>query len=190
MPGGYENCWVKNDLSGGTPGRSAGRRTHSARVTESSLDISAVCPESLSHTSANDEEFKIKCFDGRFNAENFTSLHESSIQGCIDQCSTHSGSPECVGVIFNIDLADGFDNCYLLNSIGVPNKPFNYTFAELVSQRSNASSPGGSNTSGNSSSGSSSKVWIAGPVIGVVVFLPLLAGGIFWWRWRSRSRPT
>ena len=79
-------------------------------------------------------------------------------------------------------MSDGYENCYLLNATGSPRTGLNMTFAELTQ-----SSREGTISSQSDSAGKSSKAWIAGPVIGIVAFLAILAGGILWWR-RRRSQ--
>jgi hypothetical protein len=184
MEYGWDKCYLKTDPRvGGVPSAPSGGKNveHSAQVTRGYADISSnYCPEDLTYTAGNDDVFKINCYDGRFNAVNYTSAHESSIHGCMDRCSTDSHH-DCAGILSNIDLKDGWSNCYLLSDVGVQAKPFNYTSAELATRSSCDDGDAGPG---------SSKAWIAGPVIGVTV-LTALTAGIFWWfRRRSRHRQS
>ncbi|KAK3686420.1 hypothetical protein LTR37_019852 [Vermiconidia calcicola] len=157
---------------------------HSARAPQAFPTSITACPANLSYTSNEGDEFKINCYDGRFNAVNYTSVHQSDISGCMDHCSADS-SQSCAVVLFNFDFKDGFENCYLLNEIGVENKPFNYTFAELSRQTSGTTS---SDVSGSGPGSASSKAWIAGPVVGGIVLVALLAAIFFWLGRRSRQK--
>ncbi|KAK3680805.1 hypothetical protein LTR37_021047 [Vermiconidia calcicola] len=141
------------------------------------------CPfdDGSRYTTKNGEPFDI---DGRFNAANYTSVHQSDISGCMDHCSADL-SQNCAGVLFNFDLEDGFENCYLLNWIGDENKPFNYTFAELSRRTSGSTS---SDVADSGSGSGSSKAWIAGPVVGGIVLMALLAALFFWLGRRSRQK--
>lgn len=84
-----------------------------------------------------------------------------------------------------MSLTEGFRHCYLLNETGsAQTGGASATFAEIVAARE-VSETGSSDEDGGSSS---SKVWIAGAVIGAVA---AVAGGLFgalWGRRRRRSR--
>jgi hypothetical protein len=129
--------------------------------------------------SSNGQNFTIDCYDGRIGSENFTSIHETSIYTCIDACSKQT-SQRCKAVVFDDSMLKGYENCYLLNSTGSPNKGTNATFAVLTEYRHLDQSP---------NINDKSKAWIAGPVIGVVAFLVLVAIAILYWhRRRVQSR--
>jgi hypothetical protein len=180
MKPGYGNCYLKDDVSGGKPSPPRGNYTiHSAGVTPSFADVSVGCPPDRSYTSSNGKTFAIDCYDGRIGSGNFTSIHEKSIYACMDACSTQT-SRGCKAVVFDNSMLEGYENCYLLNSTGSPNKGTNATFAEITEKSDLSASP---------SDNSKSNAWIAGPVIGAVAFLVLLAiGFLYWRRRRSRSR--
>ena len=84
-------------------------------------------------------------------------------------------------MVFDISMDNGYDNCYLLNATGSPNKGTNATFAQLTS------GPTVVPVSHASDHGNKTMAWIAGPVIGGVIALILLFGGIFWWRRRQKE---
>ena len=183
MVDGYANCYLKNDLTGGSPVSSTGDvMAHSAKVTARSIaDLSVACPKN--YTSKNGQVYDMHCFENRVATQNITSIHEQSVQHCIEACSSYT-EESCLGVVFDLGMTDGYDNCYLLNSTGSPNGGANTTFA----QREDRSS--GINSSQGSQSGGSSKAWIAGPVIGAIALLAALLLAFFFWRRRSRRAPS
>lgn len=83
---------------------------------------------------------------------------------------------DCKGVVLDMSLSYGYDNCYLQNVTGEANHGANATFALRAS------------TDNSSSGGSGSKAWIAGPVIGIVAVLALLVTlGLYWRKRRARK---
>jgi hypothetical protein len=177
MLAGYPNCYLKNDPSAGTPAPDVGFTTHSALARLPQANIS--CPTNATYISSNSKSFELTCNEGRSGSSNFTSYHDANLDGCINTCATSAGQ-DCVGVVYDASMTEGYENCYLLNSTGVPNTVTNSTFA-LVSSSKSIPSP----TSLPRSSGSSSKAWIAGPVIGGLLGIVLLIGFILWRRKRS-----
>lgn len=181
---GYGNCYLKNNPDAGQAGPPAdGEVTHSAVVTPSSLDVTVGCPEQSEYTSQNGKvNFTVDCYIARTGDQNSTSIHQNSINSCMDECAEHIATG-CVGIIFDFAFADGYENCYLLSSLGVANGGGNITFAQVTSSNS---TPAVSTTDHHNGNGGS-KAWIAGPVIGGIVVLGLLAG-VFWWLRRRSSR--
>ncbi|KAK3717681.1 hypothetical protein LTR37_005748 [Vermiconidia calcicola] len=183
---GYANCYLKSDLDGAVAQAPAeGVATHSAEITAAFADVSVGCPSSRTYTSDNGKDFAVECYDGRVGSDNITSQHETSVEDCLESCSIRTGLG-CIGVVFDIELLDGFNNCYLLNETGTPNKGANATFAQLTQQAVDGATP--SETNGDGESNEASSAWVAGPVIGVVLLLALIIGGFFWWRRRSEKR--
>jgi hypothetical protein len=177
MIAGYGNCYLKNDPSAGEFAPSPGYITHSAEVTSASLQqVNGTCPSNKTYASSNGKNFAIDCYDGRIGSENFTSVHIANVSQCMETCATNTGQA-CLGVVFDISMENGWDNCYLLNSTGSPNVGTNATFAQLWT-----------NSTSISSHSSSSKAWIAGPVLGAIAVIALILGFFWWWRLRSRSR--
>jgi hypothetical protein len=187
---GFANCWPKTGFSDGalqSPGQKQGV-IHSATITR--IDpVDTKCPEKKTYTSNAGKaknNFDIKC--GQVSSgSNMTMLHRQNITSCMDACA--SSEQKCVGVVFDSGLAGGFKNCYLQNTTNTVSDLASATYAAMSSSTSGDSSSGsgagsGSGNSDNSSS-SSSKAWIAGPVIGGIAAIALLAFLAFWWRKRK-----
>ncbi|KAF2805531.1 uncharacterized protein BDZ99DRAFT_466511 [Mytilinidion resinicola] len=184
---GFANCWPKtgwqNTLGAATANMQIGV-LHSAALTSITPTVNTTCPSGKAYDSKG-KTFDINC--AQLNTgTNITSIHRANITSCIDACA--NSDKDCVGVVFDSTMAAGFQNCYLQNTTSVISNNANTTFALLSGTPIPTSSPTNT-TSPSSSSKSSSKAWIAGPVIGGVVAIGLIAGGIFWWR-RRRSAPV
>lgn len=193
---GYANCWPKTgfDNSLSTPDAKMGI-LHSATVT--SLDrIDTSCPEDKGYTATGNKQFEIHC--GQLNAgTNITSFHSQNLTACMDACA--SSDKNCIGIVFDSTLANGYENCYLQNTTSVISSKDSTTYALLSGTPLPSSSgtplPGGSNSNSNSTStgpqaadkedNSSSKAWIAGPVIGGILVLVLIGFALIWWRRRK-----
>lgn len=182
-----------------------GGATHSALVNLPVID-GCQLPSAHHEISSHDKTFNATCFEGRVGSSNMTSVYSANITGCIDECATYTGPDPCLAVFYDNSFADGFDNCYLLNATGSATSPLNSTYAELVSGNNTTGAPAtsipttsvpatstpaaslSSSTPGSSSSSSSSsKAWIAGPVVGVIAAVAILAVGFFWLRRRARQ---
>ena len=106
----YGNCYLKNDPFAQQPFAPADYISHSAVVTPALLgDVNTTCPSS-GYNSTNGAHFEVTCFDSRSGSQNFTSFHQNNVTGCMDRCATYTGQ-ECVGVVFDMSMAAGFDNC-------------------------------------------------------------------------------
>lgn len=106
--------------------------------------------------------------------------HSANLTGCVNALATYNNISEpCVRVVFDTYMADGYENCYLKSADGVaaPNQS-GFTFVVL------------SDNPTSTSSSSSSKTWIAGPIIGVVAIIALVAGCLWWRRRKKRRRNT
>ena len=181
MQNGYGNCYMKNNPTGAVPSTPTDVLAHSAEVTVTFYsDVDPSCPTNDSYVSPSGSNFTIHCYDGREGSQNFTSVHRYNLEECMDTCDSNI-EQGCAGVIFDMSMELGYDNCYLLNDSGSPSYGANASFAQLKqSTHSGASSM-------HADGGGSSEAWIAGPVIGVLAFLAMLAVCFVYWR-RRRSR--
>lgn len=182
---GYGNCYLKNSQNG-TPQATQGYIMHSALAHLPSID--ACSNSEPSQVSSNGEVFNVTCFEGRTGSSNITSFYSMNVTGCIDACANYTGVDTCHGVTFDNSMQYGFENCYLLNETGSAYPGLNATYAEWVAFTSYNGSP--DVPAPVLSSNSSSKAWIAGPVIGGVVALALVVLGTFWWRRRVGQKET
>jgi hypothetical protein len=178
LSAGFGNCYLKNMQNGSLISETA--HTHSGLVNLPSIDA---CDSSTDahQIMSNNKTFNVTCFEGRVGSSNITSVYSANITGCIDECATYNGTDICLAVFFDNSFDDGFDNCYLLNATGTETAPLNSTYAELVASDNSTSA----STSTSDSNSSSSKAWIAGPVVGAVAAMTLIALGFLWWRRRA-----
>jgi hypothetical protein len=184
---GFANCWPKNGFPDGglqSPGAKQGV-LHSATITRIDT-VDKKCPDKKTYSNAaKKRDFDIHC--GQTSAgSNMTSMHMQNLTSCMDACAT--SDQQCVGVVFDSTLEGGFKNCYLQNTTNTVADMASATYAALSSGSSNSGSGNGnsgSNDSSNTLSSSSSKAWIAGPVIGSIAAIALLAFLVFWLRKRK-----
>ncbi|KAF2626459.1 hypothetical protein BU25DRAFT_411855 [Macroventuria anomochaeta] len=188
---GFANCWPKTGFSDNhmsTPSAKDGV-IHSVTIT--SFDrVDSNCPSSNSYATADNNNFDIHC--GQLNeGTNITQIHTQNITSCMDSCAT---TDKCVGVVFDSTLQNGFKNCYLQNTTSTTSDKASATFAALsgssIPSSSSSSTPGNSTSgsgSGSSGKGGESKAWIAGPVVGGLLGLAIVAGAAFWWRRRKNN---
>lgn len=178
LSAGYGNCYLKNSQNGSLVNETA--HTHSGLVNLPSIDACSTSSDPQ-QISSSDQTFNVTCFEGRVGSSNITSVYTANITGCIGECATYNGSDSCFAVFYDNSFDDGFENCYLLNYTGTGIAPLNSTYAELVSIDNSTSAP----TSSTTSNSSSSKAWIAGPVVGAVSAVTIVAMGLLWWRKRA-----
>jgi hypothetical protein len=181
---GFANCWPKTGFSDNaisTPPTKDGV-LHSVTITSFDL-VDANCPSEKTYSTTDNNNFDIHC--GQLNeGTNITSIHTQNITSCMDSCARTNS---CVGVVFDSTLANGFHNCYLQNTTSTISDKASATFAALSGSSIPSSSSSASPNSSSSSDSSSSKAWIAGPVIGALVGLAIIAGAAFWWRRRQNA---
>lgn len=163
---GFGNCYLKN-AQNGTLARSTSH-THSGLVKLPAIDSCDV-PIHLGQILTNDRTFQLMNCTGPAVRDNITSVYKANYTGCIEECATYNGTNSniCTGVLYDNSFDDGFENCYLLNGTIEEFIPLNSTYARLVS---------------DNSSSSDSKAWIAGPVVGAVAAVTIVALGYWWWR--------
>lgn len=174
---GYANCYLK-DHPGGLPAQPEEPLiTHSAFAQLDATSVNTTCPTNTTFVSAtNLKTFNINC--NQYNdGSNATAIHTKNVNSCMDKCAANS---TCVGVAFDSLLGDGFQNCHLKTAIGVSSSVSSYFFATLSGRAPNSTSP-------SSSSHKKSQGWIAGPVVGAVVALAIIAALVWCWRRRKNS---
>jgi hypothetical protein len=186
---GFANCWPKTGFADGglqSPGAKQGT-IHSATITRIDT-VDAKCPDQKTYTSSGNggkKGFDIKCGQTS-SGSNITSMHMQNLTSCMDACA--SSDQKCVGVVFDSKLEGGFKNCYLQNTTNTVADMAAATYAALSSGSSSSGSGNGNGNGGSSnssSSSSSSKAWIAGPVIGGIAAVALVAFLAFWLRKRK-----
>ncbi|CRG83871.1 hypothetical protein PISL3812_01227 [Talaromyces islandicus] len=192
---GMDNCWLKNSQDGNLVVANNGTIFHSGLLDLASLPKIDACSKA-EQISSNNKTFNTTCSEGRAGSSNISSSYSSTMIGCIDQCAAHDeeDSGPCLGVLYDNSFHEGFYNCYLLNATGSRDASQNFTYAELVSGNSSSALPStpavpsSTPSSGSDDAGSSSsKAWIAGPVIGAVAAVVIVVAGWFWWRRRRMT---
>jgi hypothetical protein len=92
----------------------------------------------------------------------------------------------CVGAQFDSSLAGGYNNCYLQNTTNVVMQLASATYAAVSNIQQVP--PNSTNTEGKGRS--SSKAWIAGPVVGGVAAVAAVVFATFWVRRRKDTPKT
>ncbi|KAL4945558.1 hypothetical protein BDV06DRAFT_184516 [Aspergillus oleicola] len=176
MGDGFGNCYLKDTVGTLVTGNHPTHLIHSALAEIPEADRS--CPQDY-YTSTADEssrqQFSVDCFQTRSGTTNITAHHQTDANQCMDDCAL---DPECEGMVFDTTMASGYENCQLLSDIGSEVANPNITFAQVIDIESNEPE----------SSSSSSKAWIAGPVVGGVVAVVVVIVGIWFWRRRRNRR--
>ncbi len=188
---GYANCWLKTGFPStlSDPDSTMGTM-HSATITQ--IDsVDRTCPSTKTYKAqgGSKQNFDIHC--GQLNTgSNITSVHMQNITSCIDTCA--SSDKKCVSVVFDSAMQAGFNNCYLQNTTSVISDQASATYAVLSGSNapsaSNGASGSGLPSPQSSNAKSSSKAWIAGPVLGGLLALALIGLGIFFLRRRKAAR--
>lgn len=173
---GYANCYLKNSLDG-TPSQGPGYITHSAFSQISFSTVNNTCPANSTYIPpTTGRNFTIACNQNN-EGTNLTALHTSDVFSCIDSCAANS---TCVGVVFDSYMVYGYQNCYLKSAFGLPTPLQNWFSAALEGSTS-------SNTTSHSPTVHKSEGWIAGPVLGAIVIIAILAVLIYLWRRRKNG---
>ncbi|KAL6708052.1 hypothetical protein ACN47E_003486 [Coniothyrium glycines] len=170
---GYANCWPKTGFSDATLVDAAGtansNTTHHSAIITQFEGLDTTCPSESKITVPDGRAYEVHC--GKLNiGGNMTNLHTQNLTACIDACAANS-KQGCLSALFDSAMQGGFSNCYLQNSTGVILNQTQATYA-LFSAAPIATR-------------NSSKAWITGPVI-VIIVLIVFGMGILWWR-RRRS---
>lgn len=114
-----------------------------------------------------------------------TISYEVSIQDCTNKC-TLSGDGSCLGIVYDTQLTNGWENCSLKNATAPMVNSTSGSTVALLNSESNTP-PGSSTASASGGGGSSpkSKAWIAGPIIGIVAAVATLIAA---WQWARRKK--
>lgn len=181
---GFANCRPRTTLpqSLSNP-RSDMGILHAATITQ--IDpIDRACPSNKTYTTSTTRtSFDIRC--GQLSTgSNVTSVHAQNLNACMDACA--SSKTKCVGALFDSSLAGGYNNCYLQNTTNVVMDSASATYAVVSDTQQVLPTP----ASTNENSKSSSKAWIAGPVVGGVAAVAAIMFAIFWMRRRINTANT
>ncbi|KAL4798412.1 hypothetical protein BDV19DRAFT_386298 [Aspergillus venezuelensis] len=173
MGDGFGNCYLKDTVGRLVTGNHPTHLIHSAIAEIPEVD--RACPQDYYTSTAdqsNRKQFSVDCFQTRSGATNITSHHRADVNQCMDDCALN---PECAGMLFDTTMASGYENCQLLSAEGSEIANPNITFAQVIDVESTGASS------------SSSKAWIAGPVVGGVVAVIIAILRFWFWR-RRRNR--
>ncbi|KAL4934171.1 uncharacterized protein BDV17DRAFT_285908 [Aspergillus undulatus] len=77
------------------------------------------------------------CYDRRTGTCNIASTHEDSIYACMDRCAAYAytdkrGQEECISIVYDNSLQEGYENCDLLAGFGSSSGDVNSAFAQLT----------------------------------------------------------
>lgn len=108
-------CWMKNSVPSSTKAENG---THSAIASTAQLDgANTTCPYSNQEwvTTSSGLSFQISCgrdFSGKdYSPINWNFLHHTdTLEECMDLCA--AAHPLCHAVAWNVDMLDGYANCY------------------------------------------------------------------------------
>ncbi|KAL9068461.1 MAG: hypothetical protein Q9157_006499 [Trypethelium eluteriae] len=201
MDKGYGNCYFKNevDQSSIQTWNNPGDIKHMAILQQSALNANTSCTNGTTYTSSNGAGFAISCNQNQ-PPNDLVQFHMQNMSACADACATYTNSSglKCTGVVFDSSMEDGYENCYLKSSVGT-SFPIN---DRHWLQKTKAANGGTTNSSEGDAAGanatspapippqssSSSKAWIAGPVVGGFAGIVAIAGLLYWLR--RRWHPT
>lgn len=173
---GYANCWLKSGFDDNSLQNSPNNAgvLHSATITRIDT-VDDTCPTNKTYALGR-KTFDIKC--GLVNTgTNITSAHTQNVTACMDVCA--ASDKGCKGVVFDSKLGSGFNNCYLKNTTSTTADMASAMYAVLI----DAPAP-----NDDSSSKAKSMAWIAGPVLGGIAAIALLALLALWLRKRKAKR--
>lgn len=186
LKSGYLNCFPKN-----TTARKFDNARYKAddgsQCAKALLEVYPDdCPAAINGTvvASNKNSFQLSCGEDR-PGNNITAQHANSLGACVDSCATYTNA-SCIGAVFDLGMVNGFENCYLKSEVGFTVNQSGFTFA-LRQANSNASIPDNSNFP-QPQRQSSSKAWIAGPVIGAIAVIGMILAGLWWCRSNDRGK--
>lgn len=160
-------------------------------------DCAALGP---THTAQARVLFRTYCgYD--YQRDDLVQSFAADMGACMDQCVQHNtaaAAGSCLGVAYEASQLTGFQNCYLKdgnNTADLVSPAFVVDAAFIVgtaalptTSPAGASTPSPSPSPSSSPSPSPSIAWIAGPIVGGVAGLTLLALAARWFVARSDSR--
>ena len=204
MDTGYGNCYFKSNVSAANfvTEDSGNATTHMAILKNNAWNTNSSCTNGTTYVAVNEAEFEITCnVNNQPSANDLVQYHMQNMSACADACGTYTNSSglTCGGVIFDSTMTDGYENCYLKSSSGTSLPGYNgHVWLQLTRSANGTSvnSSSGDTSPQNSalptptappSSSSSSKAWIAGPVIGGIAGLAAIAGLLFYLRRRRQA---
>lgn len=187
LTGGYVNCYPKG--ADATTDTFTDIADTQVALAQFASDFNTSCsPGNYTAAAADKAMFSMTC-DATADGRNISTVYAASFGDCMDICATYSESSSfCNAVNYQPNGDDGYENCYLLAD-GQSNGTRSSWRTALRIDSTGRQVDGSSGAT--SKSGSSSKAWIAGPVVGVIAAVAILLGAYFWWRKRqSKNKGT
>ena len=174
---GFSNCFLESSPRDETMLYEVGGHIVNSTIlpTDKLWASSPVCKDAQ-YISDDGTEFEVTCFQGREGAQSYTSTRENMLGSCVESCAS---APEgrCLGVLFEMGVRNGTENCRLLNDTGaVPLNAKNgtVTFAGLR-EASVSDATEEPTASAESATNSAIKVWNAGLLSGSLTLAVVLA---------------
>ena len=188
---GYLNCYPKHGTARELNiARTAKMATHAAiALFETPGEKAYDCIQGMDKnvTSKNNNPFQLLC--GQMaSGKDIMVQHFTTNQDCVNSCSTHD---DCVGSVFDAQMTQGYENCYIKSIIETHMSPSDNWISAVRQQTNNTSVPKSApknetNHVQQSQTVSGSRAWIAGPVIGGIAGIVALSIGTWWWWKRKR----
>ncbi|KAF2096900.1 hypothetical protein NA57DRAFT_78490 [Rhizodiscina lignyota] len=184
MSGGWDNCYPK------LPNSPLSNLIYSPQGIWAPAQITNLtdqCPSKRQYTTAANLTFDLTC-DVLPLGRNYSARHFDNVHSCMDYCASETSkgnSRHCIAAAFDTYMNNGYENCYLMNETdGVNSSSVGFILGAV--QKSTTSNTTSETTSGGRRP-SNNKAWIAGPVIGAIALITLLAALAYWWRRRRRA---
>ena len=184
MVNGYWNCYPK------TSGANIGTiipsdTTHFALAQFDSPDTTCTpgCNNASASSSSNGNDrdtYNVACNYGA-NGTILSSVYTQDMTDCISACDNYTDT-QCLAVSYFPNGDAGYENCLLMSNV-----QSNYSLTDSqFAQRLNTTS--GDTSVCNTKASSTSKAWVAGPVIGALAAIAILVFAIWWCRKRRSPR--
>ncbi|KAI9714532.1 MAG: hypothetical protein M1820_000493 [Bogoriella megaspora] len=195
---GYANCYFKSNASASNlqAWNSQADTRHMAIMSQDIFDTNKTCINGTTYTSPNNAEFEIACNTDRPLSDlSESNFHSENLTACTDACATYTNSSgsTCEAVVFDTTVESGYENCFLKYALGATPTPHPGLHLAQLSKKAdgepantNASSNGDPSASPQPSPGSSSKAWIAGPVLGGLAGVAAILGAALFFLRRSK----
>lgn len=193
MEEGYGNCYPKSDFSASTYESAGPNPTRHMAVAANWPTLNSSCVNGSIYTAPNNEQFTVSCNDNR-DYNDLIQVHSANLSYCIDSCASYSNATTggCAAVVYDSTLNSGWQNCWLKSANGVASTAAGNHYAlkiDNVPTNMNGSSSSNSTLTGsNLALNSSSKAWIAGPVVGGIAGIALIGAGILYFLRRNKSK--
>lgn len=194
---GFPNCYPKG---GNFDEKMLSRDNQSQSALVPKQPSNFTCANDLNHVKEN-KTFHVACQKSG-SGEDVARSHESGIEDCVNKCATYkpqnATSPDCTGVLYDVTMKTGWENCYLKQAMNDISSDPDYSIALLADGGSDGAlggvvptntPTGGPSAGQNSGGGRDVKVpAIVGSVVGAFALLAMVVMAILFTRRRKQQR--